>query len=243
MQRRRGGGGGIRACAAAGLGHNGRMEHANALVIPACEYRRTRWHNGRGWTREILCVPGGSSVPVGLDAAVAGVQAWDLRLSIAEVEAAAAYSSFPGIEREQVLLAGNGLGLEFADGERIQLLPPHQRARFSGDRPVAGVPLDGPVEVFNLMWRPRALHASVLHRPLVGGMWCFCDPRTGWAVYLLAGSARVEGEHGTLLLERGDSAWLGAAAQRRRHRLEGGGELLLVQLCWPADGGWPLAGQ
>ena len=74
-------------------------------------------------------------------------------------------------------------------------------------------------------------------------MWCFCDPRTGWAVYLLAGSARVEGEHGTLLLERGDSAWLGAAAQRRRHRLEGGGELLLVQLCWPADGGWPLAGQ
>ena len=26
-------------------------------------------------------------------------------------------------------------------------------------------------------------------------------------------------------------------------RLEGGGELLLVQLCWPADGGWPLAGQ
>ena len=100
MQRRRGGGGGIRACAAAGLGHNGRMEHANALVIPACEYRRTRWHNGRGWTREILCVPGGSSAPVGLDAAVAGVQAWDLRLSIAEVEAAAAYSSFPGIERE-----------------------------------------------------------------------------------------------------------------------------------------------
>ena len=188
-------------------------------------------------------MPTGSRVPVGPDAAVAGDQAWDLRLSIAEVEAAAAYSSFPGIEREQVLLAGNGLGLEFADGERIQLLPPHQRARFSGDRPVAGVPLDGPVQVFNLMWRPRALHASVLHRPLVGGMWCFCDPRTGWAVYLLAGSARVEGEHGTLLLERGDSAWLGAAAQRRRHRLEGGGELLLVQLCWPADGGWPLAGQ
>ena len=80
------------------------MEHGNALVIPACEYRRTRWHNGRGWTREILCVPTGSSVPAGPDAAVAGDQAWDLRLSIAEVEAAAAYSSFPGIEREQVLL-------------------------------------------------------------------------------------------------------------------------------------------
>lgn len=193
------------------------MDERAFLAIPTTEYRRTRWRNGRGWTREILALPDDGP--------------WDLRLSIAEVDAVADFSPFPGVEREQVLLHGNGLDLHFDDGERIELLPPHQRARFDGGRPVTGVPLDGPVQVFNLMWRPDAVTALLLHRPLVGSMWCFCDGRTAWAVHVLAGSARIGLEgRAQAVLAQGDSAWLPAGEGRRRYSIDGSGSLLLVQV-------------
>ena len=226
--------------AAVRLGQNGAMNDDGVLVIAAEQYRRTRWRNGCGWTRAILALPAGLAGsaepdwPLGPTAAAdaAADEDWNLRLSIAEIDAAAAFSSFPGREREQILLSGNGLRLEFDDGERIELLPPHQRTGFDGARAVAGVPLDGPVQVFNLMWRADALAARLLHRPLVGGMWCFCDPHTAWAVHVLAGTARIAtgAGGGAVMLEQGDSAWLAAGPGRRRHGLEGGGELLLVQV-------------
>lgn len=219
------------------------MDEPGVRVIPANEYRRTRWRNGGGWTREILAVPEASSGPPGspgpaglADPEPSQRADWDLRLSIAEIDASAGFSPFPGVEREQLLLSGNGLRLEFDDGGRIELLPPHQRARFGGARAVTGIPLDGPVQVFNLMWRADALAATLLHRPLVGGMWCFCDLRTAWAVHVLAGAAQLATDSGgAVMLAQGDSAWLAPGPERRRHGLEGGGELLLVQVQWPGS--------
>ena len=214
------------------LGQNAGMSGRSVLTLPATGYRRERWRNGRGWTREILALPAGAD--------------WALRLSIAELDAAADFSPFPGVEREQVLLHGNGLRLQFDDGQVAELLPPHQRMRFAGSRAVTGVPLDGPVQVFNLMWRPGSLAAHLFHRPLVGDMWCFGDGQTGWAVHVLAGSARIgsaDGQDGTLLAA-GDTAWLPPPATGRwRHPIDGAGELLLVQVQWPATaagGGRPL---
>ncbi len=54
-------------------------------VIPANEYRRERWRNQLGWTRQIAT--GGRDD-----------QDWDWRLSIAEIERDAPFSPFPGIE-------------------------------------------------------------------------------------------------------------------------------------------------
>lgn len=199
------------------LGQNARMDDHGVLAIPAIDYRRTRWRNGRGWTREILAVPEGD--------------AWDLRLSIAELDAVADFSPFPGIEREQVLLHGNGVRLRFDDGAQVDLMPPHQRIRFDGGRPVTGLPLDGPVQVFNLMWRPQVVTATLLHRPLVGGMWCFGDGRTAWAVHVLAGAARIGADgREQAALAQGDSAWLASRHGRRRYSIDGSGELLLVQV-------------
>lgn len=199
------------------VGQNARMNDYGVLAIPAIDYRRSRWRNGRGWTREILVLP--------------DEDAWHLRLSIAELDAAADFSPFPGVEREQVLLHGNGLELHFDDGARVDLLPPHQRARFSGDRPVTGIPVEGPVQVFNLMWRPERINAVLFHRPLVGGMWCFGDERTAWAVHVLAGAARIgTGDREQAALAQGDSAWLAPGAGRRRYSIDGAGELLLVQV-------------
>ena len=199
------------------LGQNARMDDHGVLAIPAIDYRRTRWRNGRGWTREILALPDSD--------------AWEFRLSIAELDVVADFSPFPGVEREQVLLHGNGLRLHFDDGAQVDLMPPHQRIRFDGARPVTGLPLDGPVQVFNLMWRPDAVTATLLHRPLVGGMWCFADARTSWAIHVLAGAARIGADgRKQAALAQGDRAWLASPGSRRRYSVDGSGELLLIQV-------------
>ncbi len=191
-------------------------------VIPANEYRRVRWRNQLGWTREIIAQPDGED--------------WDWRLSIAEIERDAAFSSFPGIDRELVLLAGNGLRLCFDDGEVRELQPPHDKLRFAGERIVVGELVDGPTHDFNLMWRRGRVHAELWHRPLVGPMVVFADPGTTWAVYLIAGQARFADDSGLPPLAAGDTAILEAGPQRLRHVLEGGGEALLVRIS-PAEHG------
>ncbi|MDV2452128.1 HutD/Ves family protein [Xanthomonas hortorum] len=77
----------------------------SSRVIPATDYRRERWRNQLGWTREIL--------------RLGDADAWSLRLSIAEIEQDAAFSAFPGIDRELVLLHGNGMRLRFGDGASV----------------------------------------------------------------------------------------------------------------------------
>ena len=200
---------------------------ASALLarhLPANGYRRLRWRNGLGWTREIHAA---SASPDDGDG-----DGWDWRLSIAEIEADGPYSAFPGIEREQVLLSGDGLGLDFGrDGERL-LEPPHGRQRFGGDEALQARLLAGRVEVFNLMWRPARVAARLWHRPLVGSMLLFADPGNTWAVHLMAGHARMQVEGGGVLplFEAGDSALLDAAGARVRYSLEGSAELLLVRV-------------
>lgn len=193
-------------------------EAAFALHLPANGYRRLRWRNGLGWTREIHV------------AAPAGGDDWDWRLSIAEIEGDAPYSAFPGVEREQVLLAGEGLALDFGEGRERLLAPPHGRQRFSGDAAVRARLSAGRVEVFNLMWRAGRVATRLWHRPLVGPMLLFVDPGSTWAVHVMAGHATVGEGRSMPLLERGDSALLAAGGARRRYVVEGAGELLLVRM-------------
>lgn len=188
---------------------------AATRVIPSYEYRRDRWRNGLGWTREILRFPDNDD--------------WQLRLSIAEIEQDAAFSAFPGVERELVLLRGEGVRLRFDDGRVHTLLPPHDRLRFAGEAVVIGELIDGVTHDFNLMWKRDQLQAELLHRPLVGNMLFFTEPNAAWAIHLLAGQAEFEGESGLPPLQQGDTAWL-AAGERRRHALNGGGELLAIRV-------------
>ena len=192
------------------------MAQGGSRVIPANEYRRVRWRNQLGWTREIARMPDGDD--------------WDWRLSIAEIERDAAFSSFPGIDRALVLLSGNGLRLRFDDGEVRELRPPHDLVHFAGERGVVGELIDGPTHDFNLMWRRGQVHAQLWHRPLVGPMVIFAEPGTIWAVYLLAGQARFADGSGLPPLSAGDTAILEAGTQSLRHVLDGGGDALLVRV-------------
>ena len=185
-------------------------------ILRSGDYRRMRWKNGAGWTSEILRSPDGDD--------------WDWRLSIAEIEADAPFSAFPGVDRELVLLAGNGLRLRFDDGEARELLPPHDAMCFAGERALVGELLDGPTRDFNLMWKRGAVDAQLWRRPLVGTMVVFADPGETWAVHQLAGQARFAAETGLGELGMGDTAILRTDAGRARFAMDGMGEALLIRI-------------
>ena len=190
-----------------------------ARVIPASDYRRERWRNGAGWTRQVHAQPPAS-----------GDGSWDWRISIAEIEADADFSSFPGIERILVLLQGEGLRLRFDDGEVQTLLPPHDRLRFAGERGVRGELVEGATTDFNLMWRRDAIDAELWHRPLVGSMAIFAEPGSTWVVHVLAGQAGFDAGSGLPPLHAGDTAILPGGDARRRYLLDGAGELLVIRI-------------
>lgn len=187
--------------------------------MPASGYSRMRWKNGAGWTSEILRVPDNDD--------------WQWRLSIAEIEADAPFSAFPGVERELVLLSGNGLRLRFEHddaGGMHELLPPHDKLRFAGEHAAFGELIDGPTCDFNLMWKRDSCTAQLWHRPLVGTMVMFVAPGEAWAVHMLAGQARFADDSGLGTMQMGDTAILVADGTRMRHVLDGGGELLLIRI-------------
>jgi uncharacterized protein len=191
----------------------------NLHLIPANEYRRERWKNGLGWTREILRWPEEAA-------------AWDWRVSIAEVDKPGPFSRFEGCDRELVLLAGEGMRLNFADDQTtVDLLPPHGRHRFSGERDLSADLISGPTQDFNLIWRRDRIDATLLHRPLVGAMVFFSEPGVRWIVHVLSGQAFFKDQLLPSRLEQGDTAYI-EPSNGSGHRLilDGGGELLLIKL-------------
>ena len=193
----------------------------SSCVLRASGYARMRWKNGAGWTSEILKIH---------DSEERDTNDWAWRLSIAEIETDAPFSAFPGVERELVLLSGNGLRLRFDDGETRELLPPHDKLRFAGERPAFGELIDGPTRDFNLMWKRDTVDAQLWHRPLVGTMVLFVEPGETWAIHVLAGHLRFADDSGLEEASLGDTAILVAGEARRRYVLDGGGELLLIRI-------------
>lgn len=179
-------------------------------LLPATAFRRERWKNGGGFTREILRFPAEGD--------------WDWRASVAEVGSDGPFSAFPGCEREIVLLAGQGMDLDFEQGPTVRLAPPHGRHRFAGEAPVSARLVAGPTLDFNLIWRRAAVQARLLHRPIVGSMLFFGEPGVDWLLYVLAGEVRTPAGR----LAAGDAAHLGAGAGRTA--IEGGGELLIARI-------------
>ena len=156
---------------------------------------------------------------------------WNWRLSIAEIEEDAPFSRFDGIERELVLLSGNGLRLRFDDGEPANCSPPHERAATSpASARVTGELVDGPTQDFNLMWRRDAIDAQLWHRPLVGPMVMFVEPGSVWAVHLLAGQARFADASGLPELAMADTALLVA----RRTRANASCSMAAAKCWWRA---------
>ena len=195
-------------------------------LIPANDYRRERWRNGLGWTREIF-----AQAPA-QESADAPAQPWDWRLSIAEIDSDCAFSTFPGCDRVLMLLSGHGMELRFDDGETSAVAPPHGRIAFAGERSLQCRLLDGPTTDFNAMVRRDRCTMQVFHRPLVGSMVFFAETGVVWAIHLIAGRATVKSGDDLESLNAGDTALLDAGANDAAARsiLNGGGDVVLVKV-------------
>ena len=189
----------------------------HALHLPAFEYRRMRWKNNLGWTREIHRSPDQDD--------------YDWRVSIAEIDNDCAFSAFPGHDRILVLLEGNGMHLHFAHGEQVDLLPPHARVAFRGEDELTCTLVQGPTRDFNLIWKRDRVQAELLHRPLVGPMVFFAEPGVQWLRHVVGGRARLKDRPAVSPLEQGDSLLLWSDDRsRERAIVDGGAELLLARV-------------
>lgn len=201
----------------------GMPDLANIQVrrLPAAGYRHMRWKNGAGWTREIARSCAG--------------EGWRWRLSIAQIEHESAFSTFPGVERELLLLSGGGLYLHFGDGASHLLSSPYASLRFAGERVVIGAPVGGPVTVFNLMWRRPQTTMTLWRWPLSAALPATVEHGQVWALHLLTGWAYLRPRVGCVsvgvdTLSVGDT-WLleKVADMELDRRLEGVGDALLIR--------------
>ena len=112
----------------------------HCLLTPA-DYRRMPWRNGAGRTTEIATHPAG-----------AALDAFDWRVSIADVVKDGPFSQYAGIDRTVVVIAGAGMRLD-GDGHSALLTGLYEPYTFSGDDAIECTLLAGPVRDFNLMLR------------------------------------------------------------------------------------------
>jgi hypothetical protein len=110
--------------------------------LKPADYRAMPWKNGVGQTLEIALGPEG-----------AGMDDFLWRLSIAQVAQSGPFSAFPGVDRTLTVLKGEGLKLDFSEGDDLVVDVPWRPASFDGGRPCQGRLIGGSVEDFNVMTR------------------------------------------------------------------------------------------
>lgn len=120
------------------------VQHFDLAALPP-----TPWKNGGGSTREVACWPEHS-----------GLQDFGWRVSVASIASAGPFSSFPSIDRQIMLLEGDGVQLASA-GWQHTLDRRWQPLAFSGDDAVDCTLLGGASTDFNLMLRRGAWTGSL----------------------------------------------------------------------------------
>lgn len=111
-------------------------------VLRAAERLAVPWKNGGGVTRELAAAPAG-----------AGMEAFDWRISIAEVAAGGPFSSFPGVDRVLTVIAGEGLSLAIDGRPAVVLGAASPPLAFSGEARCEAALRAGPIRDLNVMVR------------------------------------------------------------------------------------------
>ena len=201
-------------------------------LLRVSDYQRVRWKNDGGWTTEIAREPADSAIDF----------LW--RVSIADIESDGPFSSFPGVARELMLLAGSGIELDIDDTPPLRLSERFQRVRFDGESRVECRLLSGPTRDFNVMTRRDAARAEVMGRPLVGSMVLFPEAGVVWLAHLVSGTAEARTDGDAATIEIGDTLRIDFASRDDgRVVIEGGGEIVLVKVMPSTVSPLPLAGE
>ena len=142
-------------------------------LVALADVPPTPWKNGGGVTRELLASPPGG--------------AWQVRISVAEIEADGPFSAFPGVDRRFAVIGGGGVVLTI-DGTERSCRAGAPPLAFAGDSAVDCRLVAGPSRDLNLMlrgvagtmvaavagaaWAPRARSCG-LYALVAGG--CIAD--------------------------------------------------------------------
>ena len=114
------------------------------------ELPRTAWKNGGGSTREIVCSPQRS-----------GLDSFDWRISIATIAQSGPFSVFAGVDRNIMLLQGDGVRLHGASGIYHRLDTAALPFAFPGDVALECTLLGPASTDFNVMTRRGRAQAKV----------------------------------------------------------------------------------
>jgi len=188
-------------------------------LLHASGYRRVRWKNDGGWATEIAREPDDPASDF----------VW--RISIADIESDGPFSSFPGVARELLLLAGSGIELDIDDAAPLRLIERFQRVSFDGESRVECRLLAGPTRDFNVMTQRDAARAELMGRPLVGSMVLFPEAGAVWLAHLVSGGAEARTDREAVPIGIGDTLRIDFASRDDgRVVIEGGGEIVLVKV-------------
>ncbi|MGN2251533.1 HutD family protein [Frateuria sp. GZRe14] len=169
------------------------------------------WKNGLGRTRELAVEP-----------PAAGMDDFLWRVSVAEVDSAAPFSAFPGVDRTIVLLEGAGFAMALDDGRTHALTEPFAPFGFPGEAQVTVTLAGGATRDFNLMVRRGYARGRV-------AVWRPSDDVRLQAETVLLYCARGRLELDDDVLQPGD-AWLRSATIPARLQLAPGGVVLAVNV-------------
>lgn len=164
------------------------------MIVRLADCPVKAWKNGLGSTREI-------AVQTSADGA-----GFDWRVSVAEVDSAAPFSCFPGIDRQIVLLDGAGFTMTLDDGRVHALTTPFVPFAFPGEAKVDVALAGGPTRDFNLMLRRGQVRGGI-------ETWRDAGPRAVDAAGVLVYCARGAIDCAEGSLQPGD-AWRPAADGR-----------------------------
>ena len=124
---------------------------ADCQLIDAAQTPASPWKNGGGSTRELACWPPGATV-----------DAFEWRVSIADIQRDGPFSRFGGVDRVIVLMQGSGVHLySHADNVDHPLTTPWQPYAFRGEAAIECRLLGGPSQDFNVMTRRASLSSQV----------------------------------------------------------------------------------
>jgi hypothetical protein len=174
------------------------MNGRNALpvIVPKSQQRNMRWKNGRGITREVICLPQGSTI-----------DSFDWRVSVARVEHGGVFSLFPGVDRSLAIIEGMGITIECAEYRQV-LTPDSDIFTFEGETPFNSALIDGNVLDFNVMTRRARYRHRVEKLTLTDETREFHRQGRSSLFYVISGECTVVSYKTPLLLSAGDALLL-----------------------------------
>lgn len=140
------------------------------------------WRNGGGSTRELLAWPQSTQ--------------WQLRISLASIEADGPFSAFPGVQRWFAVVSGSGVCLRWPDRER-QVLAGQEPVQFDGANAPHARLINGPTLDLNLMLQGAGVRGTLSRA------WPGEDQQlgSGWCGLYAAGAGQLQhaGSHEPVL--------------------------------------------